>query len=264
MLYSNHSVLPFVKDTKYLFKNLPQNDSGRSCPVLSSPNQTPPFQFRVSNNFQPITVELINENTGNVIDVKDAMTAAGLFLKQFDGFRFIYYAANVLPTQIIPLGEYYIKMTDGADEIYFSENFKMCKNVDDFIKISFRHEETINTSKDLIFYENYFTNYIYFDSIIGKADYIFLREVETRPGYNFPTHQVSTKRYKFSVLVPEFLADMIRTIRHHDIIEIEYRGQIFPVSEFIATSSWLTEGDLAESIIEFESGTIAVVNGKAI
>ena len=96
-----------------------------------------------------------------------------------------------------------------------------------------------------------------------RADYPLVRQVEQRTAYNLPTHQVSTKRRRFALPLPEYVTDVLRTVRHHDVVEIEYQGQIYVVNNFVMTVEWLDRG-LADTLIEFDSGTIAIANGKAV
>ena len=264
MLYSNYSILHFVKDERNLFENIPQNISGESWPLLINQNQVPPFQIKTSVNFQAQNVELINKSTGAITDIKDEMFIAGLRSQNYDGFSLLYYPAKALLTQVIPLGMYQLVISNNSSEVYYSETFQQCTNIDDLIKISFRHTTDLLTAESLINYDNFFTNFIYFSATIGKADYPLTRQVEQLSGYNFPTHQVSTKRRRFALPLPEYVTDVLRTVRHHDVVEIEYQGQTHVVNNFIMTVEWLDRGHLADTLIEFDSETIAVVNGKAL
>ena len=154
-------------------------------------------------------------------------------------------------------GRYYLRLTIGGQD-YYSEIFTVVNYIADYLKIEWWDVEDFVMDAGTIVYNNpSFKNILYLCTDIGKPEYIFEEEGETRDGYFFPIKQISEKRYRFSFLASEYLLDVMRFIRMADFAEIEYHGQRYSLDTFLITPDWEDNGDIASVQAEFDTATVA-------
>jgi hypothetical protein len=109
-----------------------------------------------------------------------------------------------------------------------------------------------------------FKNVLYLACELGKPDYQFEEEGETRDGYFFAEKQLSEKTYKFFFMACEYLLDAMRLIRMADAVKITDKyGRVYNCDTFLITPKWEEQGDIASVTAEFETATIAKKIGKS-
>lgn len=172
-----------------------------------------------------------------------------------------------------PPGQYYLKidvLSSGEDKTFYSEVFTVVpeKELNNCIKL-----EWFNTSVDIVAGDQFipyssdsgYKNTLYLNTFLGRPSYEYEEEGTNRDGYFFPEKQISKKLYRFNALVPEYLADAMRTIALSDIITItDQFGQTYKAISFNSEVEWLEEGYLANIQCEFSVDDVIKVTGKPI
>lgn len=263
---NNLSVLPWYKDIRQQHhrKNYAY---GAIYPLYTPANYLLPFQIIRDTRNTAITSVRIYDKDGNyVVDVTQYMRETGLQIVKFEslGYDVIIYPGNLPMATNMLDGQYYATMTDGVD-IWYSEMFTIVQDVSGYLKIEWYDDENFVFDAGIIIYnEPRFKNCLYLCADIGKPDYQFEEEAETRNGYVFPLKQISNKTYKFTALAPEYLCDVMRFIRMSDYVVITDKyGRIYKCDTFLITPKWQTQGDLASIEIEFTTNTAAKKLGLA-
>ena len=152
----------------------------------------------------------------------------------------------------------YLKMMYGS-KTFYSAIFTwgspcMCIEWYDKQNLTFRDGQ--------ICYANGFKNKMYFDAELGMPSYEFEEEVSERNGYSYPLSQVSYKKYKFNILAPEEVCDVMRLIRLSDVVKIKYGEDLYNATSFLMTPTWQEQGYLANIECEFATDTMVKKNGK--
>lgn len=108
-----------------------------------------------------------------------------------------------------------------------------------------------------------YRNRLYFCTELGRPDYEFSEEGETRDGYFFPEKQVSEKTYHFMILAPEYLCDVMRFIRMSDykVVRDQF-GRVYECDTFLITPKWQNQGYLASVDVEFQTDTVVKKIGR--
>lgn len=154
----------------------------------------------------------------------------------------------------------YLVLSDGVDT-WYSAYFGWCSPC---MKIEWYDVEDFLFDAGAIAYQEGYKNEMYFDAEIGMPEYEFEEEVAERNGYQFPISQISYKRYKFSVLAPEEVCDVMRFIRLSDHIKITTKGETYEATSFLITPTWQEQGYLAEVACEFTTDTVVKKIGKGV
>lgn len=154
----------------------------------------------------------------------------------------------------------YLELSDGIDT-WYSAYFGFCNPC---MKIEWYDTDDFIMDAGAIVYSNGYKNEIFFDAEIGMPEYEFEEEVAERNGYQFPISQISYKKYKFTILVPEEVCDVMRFIRLSDHIYISTRENIYKATSFLMTPTWAEQGYLAEVACEFTTDTVAKKIGKGV
>lgn len=156
-------------------------------------------------------------------------------------------------------GRYYLQFWDGNMWLY-SEVFTIVSNLDNYLKISWTNHTDIRLNDGWILYENLgftFTNTLYFATELGKPEYPFEEEGENRDGYFFAEKQISSKTYKAVTAATEYLCDCMRLIRLSDLVDVrDGYGNEYACDTFLVTPTWQEQGNIAEVVLEFTTGTI--------
>ena len=206
---------------------------------------------------------LYNANNDSVIgDITTVIYESGIADKRFPalGYDILVYPGTLLITTLrnLPEGRYYIRAIINQTETFYSEVFTIVNDVSSYLKITWWDIDDFVMDAGTIVYKNLaFKNILYLCTDIGKPEYIFEEEGETRDGYFFPVKQISEKRYRFSFLASEYLLDVMRFIRMADFAEIEYHGQKYSLDTFLITPDWEDNGDIASVQAEFDTATVA-------
>lgn len=154
----------------------------------------------------------------------------------------------------------YLELSDGIDT-WYSAYFGFCEPC---MRIEWYDVEDFLFDAGAIAYSDGYKNEMFFDAEIGMPEYEFEEEVAERNGYQFPISQISYKKYKFILLVPEEVCDVMRFIRLSDHIYISTRDNVYKATSFLMTPTWAEQGYLAEVACEFTTDTVAKKIGKGV
>ena len=154
----------------------------------------------------------------------------------------------------------YLELSDGIDT-WYSAYFGFCEPC---MRIEWYDVEDFLFDAGAIAYSDGYKNEVFFDAEIGMPEYEFEEEVAERNGYQFPISQISYKKYKFTILVPEEVCDVMRFIRLSDHIRISTKNDTYEATSFLMTPTWAEQGYLAEVACEFTTDTVAKKIGKGV
>lgn len=154
----------------------------------------------------------------------------------------------------------YLELSDGIDT-WYSAYFGFCEPC---MKIEWYDVDDFLFDAGAIAYSDGYKNEMFFDAEIGMPEYEFEEEVAERNGYQFPISQISYKKYKFTILVPEEVCDVMRFIRLSDHIRISTKNDTYEATSFLMTPTWAEQGYLAEVACEFTTDTVAKKIGKGV
>jgi hypothetical protein len=261
---NNLSVLPFYTD-------ISEQDWRKSYaygdvyPLFSQAGLLLPFQIIREHRANGITtVNLYKRDGQPVASIASQMLEAGLTIVPFAllGYDVILFPA-IFPMFSMNDGQYYISISDGV-ETWFSDVFTVVQDMSGYIKVEWYNEENIVFAGGQCVFKNpRFHNFLYFATEVGKPEYTFEEEGENRDGYFFPSKQLSEKRYKFTILAPEYLCDVMRIIRMCDYVRITDKyGRHYDCDTFLITPEWQEQGNLAKVVVEFETDTVIKKIGK--
>lgn len=261
---NNLSVLPFYNSTEE------QNARkwwayGRVYPLFTQAGFLLPFQIITEHtNFTTANITgatIYDANTDQQVAGITTTIKNRIVKKEFASLGYdVWVFSGQLPVvNAIQDGRYYLLITWGSWQIVkVSEIFTVVNDIRSYLKITWWDLEDFTMDAGTIVYKNpAFKNILYLCTDIGKPEYIFEEEGETRDGYFFPAKQISEKRYRFSFLASEYLLDVMRFIRMADFAEIEYNGQRYSLDTFLITPEWEDNGDIASVQAEFDTATVA-------
>lgn len=239
---------------------------GTIYPLFTPKRTLLPFQIMRNTSSRNITsAQLYDKNGVLFADITTALKETGLQIVPFAslGYDVIVYP-SLLPFAIdTPDGIYYARMTDGVN-VWYSEMFTIVGDLSGYLKIEWYDVENLVFDAGQIVYQNpKFHNVLYLCTELGKPEYTFEEEGETRDGYFFPEKQISEKTYRCMALAPEYLCDVMRFIRMSDKVFVTDKyGRQYDCDTFLITPKWQTQGDLASVEIEFETATVAKKIGR--
>lgn len=239
---------------------------GTIYPLFTPKRTLLPFQIMRNTSSRNITgAQLYDKNGVLFADITTALKETGLQIVPFAslGYDVIVYP-SLLPFAIdTPDGIYYARMTDGVN-VWYSEMFTIVGDLSGYLKIEWYDVENFVFDAGQIVYQNpKFHNVLYLCTELGKPEYTFEEEGETRDGYFFSEKQISEKTYRCMALAPEYLCDVMRFIRMSDKVFVTDKyGRQYDCDTFLITPKWQTQGDLASVEIEFETATVAKKIGR--
>lgn len=239
---------------------------GTIYPLFTPKRTLLPFQIMRDTSSRNITrAQLYDKNGVLFADITTALKETGLQIVPFAslGYDVIVYP-SLLPFAIdTPDGIYYARMTDGVN-VWYSEMFTIVGDLSGYLKIEWYDVENFVFDAGQIVYQNpKFHNVLYLSTELGKPEYTFEEEGETRDGYFFSEKQISEKTYRCMALAPEYLCDVMRFIRMSDKVFVTDKyGRQYDCGTFLITPKWQTQGDLASVEIEFETATVAKKIGR--
>lgn len=239
---------------------------GTIYPLFTPKRTLLPFQIMRNTSSRNITrAQLYDKNGVLFADITTALKETGLQIVPFAslGYDVIVYP-SLLPFAIdTPDGIYYARMTDGVN-VWYSEMFTIVGDLSGYLKIEWYDVENFVFDAGQIVYQNpKFYNVLYLCTELGKPEYTFEEEGETRDGYFFSEKQISEKTYRCMALAPEYLCDVMRFIRMSDKVFVTDKyGRQYDCNTFLITPKWQTQGDLASVEIEFKTATVAKKIGR--
>lgn len=239
---------------------------GAIYPLIAPANILLPFQIMRTTRSNGITSVMLLDKTGTTVaNITQLMIEAGLQIVRFQtlGYDVILYPAT-LPMPINMLdGIYYMRLSDGV-QTWYSEMFTVVQDVSGYVKVQWWDVENLVFDAGQIVYTNpTYKNTLYLCTELGKPEYEFEEEGQDRDGYFFPEKQISTKKYKCTILAPEYLCDVMRFIRMADYIRVRDKyGNVYNCDTFLITPKWQTQGDLASVEIEFKTDTVVKKIGR--
>ena len=239
---------------------------GAIYPLIAPANILLPFQIMRTTRSNGITSVVLYDKTGTTVaDITSSMIEAGLQVVRFQtlGYDVILYPAT-LPMPISMLdGVYYMRLSDGV-QTWYSEMFTAVQDVSGYVKVQWWDIENLVFDAGQIVYTNpAYKNTLYLNTELGKPEYEFEEEGQDRDGYFFPEKQISLKKYKCTILAPEYLCDVMRFIRMADYIRVRDKyGNVYNCDTFLITPKWQTQGDLASVEIEFKTDTVVKKIGR--
>jgi len=264
---NNISVLPW-------YKNIDEQNHRKwyaynsVYPLFTPKDKILPFQIIRPTRTNVITeAKLYTKDDVLFADIKQPLIDTGLQIVPFPvfGYDVIVYP-GVLPMSInTSPGQYYAKISDGVDT-WISDIFTIVMNINNYTKIEWYDLDNLVFDQGQIVYkEPLFKNAVYFIPEVGKPEYEFQEEGETRDGFFFPEKQISEKTYKMMITAPEYLCDVMRFIRMSDIVTVTDRyGRIYNCDTFLITPKWEVQGDIANVEIEFQTDTVVKKLGKGV
>ena len=239
---------------------------GAIYPLIAPANILLPFQIMRTTRSNGITSVVLLDKTGTTVaNITQPMIEAGLQVVRFQtlGYDVILYPAT-LPMPINMLdGIYYMRLSDGV-QTWYSEMFTVVQDVSGYVKVQWWDIENLVFDAGQIVYTNpTYKNTLYLCTELGKPEYEFEEEGQDRDGYFFPEKQISLKKYKCTILAPEYLCDVMRFIRMADYIRVRDKyGNVYNCDTFLITPKWQTQGDLASVEIEFKTDTVVKKIGR--
>lgn len=264
---NNLSVLPFytVIDEQNHRKSYAY---GSIYPLFISANRFIPFQILRDTRANSITsVQLYTQKGVFLQDITQRMIDAGLQIVRFEsmGYDVIVYPANLPFIVNVEDGQHYIVISDGVQNFY-SDIFTIVHDISGYLKIEWYDIENLVFDAGQIVYINPgFKNELYLCTELGKPEYVFEEDGEKRDGYFFPEKEISKKTYRFIILAPEYLCDVMRIIRMSDYVTVTDKyGRMYNCDTFLITPKWQTQGDLASVECEFETATVIKKIGRGV
>ncbi len=268
---NNYSVLPFY-DSIDQQNHRKAYAFGEVYPLYCLINTLLPFQIDIPDTpTAPSEVFVVNFNDGTETDITADITAVGLKAYTAAGYKMLVFpSAMPMPTDF-QQGRYYLRLVahfaDG-DKTYYSEVFTWVLSVSNYLKIEWYDKGNMLLDDGVAIYKTAdyrIKHFLYLDTELGKPEYRFEENGESRDGYFFATKQISEKVYRFTFVAPEYLCDLMRFIRLSDYVVIyDQYGRKYKADTFLMTPKWLTQGDLAQVDCEFETNTVAKKTGQSV
>lgn len=247
----NYSSLAVYSDAKFLNKNKLQIENQFGAFVFAAVDELPPFLIRLKLNTNIVSIKLVDqaETQTEIINFINTESV------DYDDHRVTYFNGGAAGLAI-DYGTYHLTFSDGLNN-WISEDFKICADTDQMLKFVFSHNDDLCTSEMNIPAGHIGT--IYINENEGKPNYSFEEKAKLRDGIKKTLEIVSWKTGRVAPLVPEFLADVLRLLPLYDNVDIFCGDNHFEVDEITTTFTWLTEGDLAEVLIEVRAADGVIV-----
>lgn len=246
------SVIPFYSSLVEQSPRLPWAN-GNMYRLLASSKYLLPFGILLEGEVTIEKWELYQYNSsGTDTKIKELanndLVTNGLTVMGDQRYTAYTYDAKELIDLELGIGPRYLVVTTSEGGEYYSEVFS-CVPDSCLANSSMIMWDSVNFS---------FRSKFYLQTDIGFPDYLFEEEGETRDTIFFPTKQISYKKYKFTLCVPEFVCDALRCIRMSDNIVITDRyGKEYNVSSFNMDSpNWQDDGFYAVVECEFTTADI--------
>ena len=266
---NNLSPLPFYDniDEQNHYKSYAY---GEVYPLYTPIGSIPPFQLIIHHTTATVSsVTLYKIATATGTDITSAINTAGLIKKNFaaNGYDVVLYPSMNVTNFSTEEGRYYIVVQLSNGDRYYSDIFTMVGDMSGYLNLMWWDLNDLEMDNARIVYKDgavaCYRNQLWLQTQLGKPDYDFTEEGETRDGYFFAEKMVSEKKYKCTILAPEYLCDVMRFIRMSDRVYVtDQNGIQYRCDTFLITPKWEQQGDLASVEIEFTCDTVAKKIGK--
>lgn len=269
---NNFSPLPFYGKIEEQYCRLPYT-FGSVYPLIAPQGTLLPFQVAFDwggGTFQ-VQIEVYCTDGTRLADITSAIINAGLVtVGVSNGSAVSIYPGSLPIVADIPPGRYYMtvkfKEAGKEEQIRYSEMFTVVANMQGYTKIEWWDVKDAVFDAGIIVYGRAgYRNRLYFKTDICKPEYEFEEEGEERDGYFFPEKQISEKKYRFGLICPEYLCDVMRLIPLSDYVEVtDQYGRQYSCDTFLVTVEWGTNADLADVLCEFDTDTVVKKIGSSI
>lgn len=266
---NNLSPLPFYDniDEQNHYKSYAY---GEVYPLYTPIGSIPPFQLIIPHTTATVSsVTLYKVATSTGTNITSAINTAGLIKKNFaaNGYDVVLYPSMNVTNFSTEEGRYYIVVQLSNGDRYYSDIFTMVGDMSGYLNLMWWDLNDLEMDNARIVYKDgavaCYRNQLWLQTQLGKPDYDFTEEGETRDGYFFAEKMISEKKYKCTILAPEYLCDVMRFIRMSDRVYVtDQNGIQYRCDTFLITPKWEQQGDLASVEIEFTCDTVAKKIGK--
>lgn len=252
---NNFSPLPFYGDIKYQ-NHRKTYSQGAIYQLITPQRMMLPFQIvrKKRANKRITNVLLMHINGSKLADITRVMLDNGLRIKIFDDYDIIIYNGTLPIVVNMPIGMYYLQMTDGV-QTWYSEVFNAVDDVTNLLKLEYWNDGNISYGDGEIDFTHPYRGVFYFSSVLCKPTYEIEEEGEERGGVMFIEKQVSKKIHIFNVLVPEYVCDALRVMQLCDNVVVSYDGRKYSAKNTLISPTW-ESATIASVDIEFEDDTI--------
>lgn len=269
MIQSNNNLSPLPFYTDIEEQNHRRSYAyGNVYPLFARNNLLLPFQILRTRRSNSITSAYVYDINGNqVANILEDLQNAGLVIVKDSNVNYdvIVFPANLTFPEDLPIGQCYLRLSDGV-ETWYSDVLTLVSEIDGYLKLEWWDDENAYFDAGEIVYHDELVNYVnelYLCTELGKPDYVFEEEGESRDGYFFPEKQVSYKTYRFQFLAPEYLCDVLRLARLSDHVRItDIYGREYDCDTFSIEPAWQEQGDLASVTAEFTTATVVKKTGR--
>lgn len=240
---------------------------GQIFPLYTEYNHILPFQIirpMPSSTIMLLSVFIYRADGTFMQDITQALRYSGLDHYDYDTYFVWVYPARLLMSTAFPEGQYYLALTDNVGTCY-SEVFTVVTDITPYTRIEWWDEEDfIFDDGRIVYRQPLFRNLVYLPAEIGMPEYTFNEDGEERDGFFFPQKQISEKTYRCTFLAPEYLCDVMRTIRMADhVVVTDRHGREYVCDTFLITPKWQQQGYLASVEAEFQTDTVMKKVGYA-
>lgn len=186
--------------------------------------------------------------------------AANFTIIETTTYDVLLYPAISAFSPVLAPGFWYLRLTDGT-YTWYTEVFTIALDLTPFVKLEFSHSAPIRYTGGQMDYSGNYKQRIYLSTNISRPRYPLEIQAKVRAGYTFDEIVVSKKVYAMEFPAPEYLCDLLRTIRLHDTVTATCRGITYNIQKATPVIDWPEGEDLAQVEIEMECDTIVRVFG---
>ncbi len=265
-LNDNYSILPWYSALSMQYHRR-RTGGGNVFRLIAKSQRLPCFQVIRTGSALEAEIsqfDLVSLETGITIDILQNMIDTALIVESFTDYDIISYPALANMTDVtINEGQYYAIMGDGTNT-WYSEIFWVQTYTDKFIKLQFWHDEPFVIPGGFhLSYTSPYLSTVYLDTIVNKPKYPYEFDDDDRDGYPFMLYGISNKQFRFNILVPEYMADALRSVPLHHYRTITSEGIVYYVTHIkIIPGEWTDWGDLIPLEFEFYTDTAIQATGK--
>ena len=266
---NNLSLLPFYESIGEQDRRRPYA-YGETYALFTPLGSVPPFQVMLDYGQAPrVTHVYLYRADGTMVrDIKGELEDGGMFSFHTDyGIERLSVCYPSIAPQTITEeeGRYYLVMTLEDGTHLYSDVFTVVGFTDGMICLEWWDDSPLMTDDGVVVYAEGYRNRLWIASQIGKPEYTFEDEGEQRDGYFFPEKRLSYKTYRFVMLAPEYLCDIMRLIRLSDHVTVrDQYGNQYRCDQFLMTPKWQTQGNIASVECEFTTNTVVKKIGQAV
>lgn len=262
---NNLSVLPFY-DSLDEQNHRKSYAYGAIYPLYTPIGKVPPFQVLLPSGSYSVGSISLYKADGTL--VSSSVSMSGITFLSFTGYVVMVWDGLDTVAAVSAEGQYYLAVTVSGSTIY-SDIFTVVGNISPYVKVEWYDLEDLVMDGCRIVYNlgnsQYFKNFVYLNTELGKPEYEFEEEGETRDGLFFPEKMLSEKTYKMTFLASEYMCDVMRFVRMSDRVKVTDKyGRTYQCDTFLITPKWETQGDLASVEVEFQTNVVAKRIGRAI